>query len=75
MMEIPSPSSRGGGGLLYNPGYGCASGTFKPLPFADQYFGKILDPLQTNRRKFSKIYTTPENEFLAVYFCIIEQIS
>ena len=48
MMEIPNPSSRGGGGggaLLYNRGYGCASGTFKPLPFADQHFDKILDPL------------------------------
>ena len=57
MMEIPSPSSRGEGALLYNRGYGCASGTFKPLPFADQHFGKILEPLQTNGRKCSKIYT------------------
>ena len=36
------------GALLYNRGCGCASGIFKPLPFADQNFGKILDPLQTN---------------------------
>ena len=33
------------------------SGIFKPLPFADQNFGKILDPLQTNGGKFSKMYT------------------
>ena len=45
------------GALLYNRGYGCASGIFKPLPFADQNFGKILDPLQTNGGKVSKIYT------------------
>ena len=55
MMEISSPSSRGVGALLYNRGYGCASGTFKPLPLADQHFGKILDPLQTNGRKFSAL--------------------
>ena len=48
--------SRGGGALIYNGGYGCVAGTFKPLPFADQNFGKILDPLQTNERKFSKIF-------------------
>ena len=57
MMEIPSPTSQGEGALLYNRGYGCASGAFKPLPFADQHFSKILDPLQINGRKFSKIYT------------------
>ena len=33
------------------------SGTSKPLPFADQNFYQILDPLQTNGGKFSKIYT------------------
>ena len=47
----------GEGAVLYNGGYGCASGTFKPLTFADQNFGKILDPSQTNGGKFSKIYT------------------
>ena len=47
----------GWGALLYNGGYVCASGTFKPLLFADQTFGKISDPLQTNGGKFSKIYT------------------
>ena len=26
-------------------------------PFADQNFGNILDPLQTNGETFSKIYT------------------
>ena len=52
------------------------AGTFKPLPFVDQNFLKILDPLQTNDRKFSKsIHTkTPENEFLALYFCIFQNI-
>ena len=34
-----------GGELSYNGGYGCAARTFKPLPFANQNFGKILDPL------------------------------
>ena len=43
-----------GGGLLYIRGYGCASSTFKPLPFADQNFGKILDPLQTNGENVRK---------------------
>ena len=53
----------GGGALLYNRGYGCASGTFKPLPFfADQNFGKILDPLQPNGRRFSKIYALKRGE-------------
>ena len=44
----------GGGGLLYVIGYRCASSTFKPLPFADQNFGKILDPLQTNGENVRK---------------------
>ena len=50
---------------------------FKPLPFADQNFGKILDPSQTDGGKFfENIYPkTLENEFLAAYFCIIEKIS
>ena len=30
---------------------------FKPLPFADQNFDQILDPLETNDEQFSKIYT------------------
>ena len=41
VLEI-FPKTRGGGeALLYNRGYGCASGIFKPLPFADQNFDKI----------------------------------
>ena len=52
-FQIPaletSPKTRGA--------LGCASGVFKPLPFADQNFGKSLDSLQTNGGKFSKIYT------------------
>ena len=32
-------------------------GFSNPYPFADQNFGKILDPSQTNGRKFAKIYT------------------
>ena len=46
-------------------------------PFADQNFGKNLDPLQTNRGKVY-VYIYPkmlENDFLAVYLCIIEEIS
>ena len=63
------------GALLYNRGHGCASGTLKPLPVAYQNFGKILEPLQTKWRKiFENMYPkTPENEFLAVYLCIIEK--
>ena len=30
---------------------------FQTLPFADQNFDQILDPLQTNGGKVSKIYT------------------
>ena len=59
-------------------GYGCVAGTFKSLPFADQTFDKILDPLQTNSLKFSTKNTypkKPENEFLAVNLCIFETIS
>ena len=45
-LEIfPKTGGGGGGALLYNRGYGCVSGISKPLPFADQNFGKILDPL------------------------------
>ena len=47
-------------------------------PFADQNFGKILDPLHGGkwRKIFKNIYPKmPENEFLAVYLCIIEKIS
>ena len=43
-----------GGGLLYIRGYGSASSTFKPLPFADQTFGKILNPLQTDGENIRK---------------------
>ena len=43
----------GGGALLCNQGYGCASETCKPLPFADQNLG----PLQPNGGKFLKKYT------------------
>ena len=42
--------------LLYNGGYESVAGTFKPLPFADQNFGKISDPLQTNSRKHYEIF-------------------
>ena len=49
------------GGLLYNRGYGCASEIFKLLPSADKW-----------RKIFENIYPKmPENEFLAVYLCII----
>ena len=80
-FQIPAleifPKTRGGGALLYNRGYGCASGIFRSLPFADQNFAKILDPLQTKWLNiFENIYPKmPENEFLAVYLSIIEKIS
>ena len=47
----------GGGALLYNRGYGCESGIFKPLPLCRPKFRQHLDPLQTNGGTFSKIYT------------------
>ena len=47
----------GGGGHSYIMDSMDVSGTFKPLPFADQNFDQILDPLQKNGGKFSKIYT------------------
>ena len=53
-LEIFLKTRGGGGALLYNQGRGCAS---NPYPFADQNFGNILDPLQTNGRKFLKICT------------------
>ena len=61
-FQIPAPEifpkTPGGGALLYNRRYGCASGLFKPfVSFADQNFDKILDPLQRNGEKCSKIYT------------------
>ena len=41
--------------------------------FADQNFGPFADK---SRKIFENIYPkTPENEFLAVYLCIIEKIS
>ena len=60
-FQIPAleifPKAWGGRDNPYNRGYGCTSGIFKPLPFADLNFGKISDPLQTNGRKCLKIYT------------------
>ena len=39
-VQIPAleilTKTRGGGALLYNQGYGCASGIFKPLPLCRQ---------------------------------------
>ena len=53
----------GGGALLYDRGYEFASGNFEP--FTDEW-----------RKIFQNIYPkTPENEFLAVYLCIIVLIS
>ena len=41
LMGLFAANGGGGGVLLYIQGYGCARGTFKPLPFADQNFGEI----------------------------------
>ena len=57
LLQLTRWGGGGGGTLLYDRGYGYASGTFKPLPFADQNFGKILNPLQPNGGKCSKICT------------------
>ena len=66
----------GGGAFLYNLGYGCASGTFKPLPFADQFRQNFGPSAAKWRKIFENIYPkTPENEFLAVYLCIIEKMA
>ena len=57
-FQIPAleifPITRGGA-LLYNRGYGCASGIFKQnYPFADQNFGNILDPFRQMVEHFQK---------------------
>ena len=57
LLSVHLSASPKGGALSYNGGYGCAAGTFKPLSFVDQNFGKRLDPLEANGRKFSKIFT------------------
>ena len=61
-FQIPAleifPKTRGGGGaLLYNRGYGCASRIFKPLPLCRPKFRQHFGPFQTNGGTFSKIYT------------------
>ena len=48
-FQIPAleifPKIRGGGGaLLYNRGYGCASGIFKPLPLCRPKFRQNFGP-------------------------------
>ena len=35
-LEISTKTRGGGGALLYNRGYGCASGIFRPLPLSRQ---------------------------------------
>ena len=46
-LEIFPKTRRGGGALLYNRGYGCESGIFKPLPLCRpkfrQHFGPFAD--------------------------------
>ena len=43
---FPSMCGGGGGAILYNGEYGCAAGTFKPLPFADKNFESFADKWQ-----------------------------
>ena len=57
-LEIFPKTRRGGGGaFLYNRGYGCASGIFKPLPLCRpkfrQNFGSFADKW---RNIFENIY-------------------
>ena len=60
-FEIPAleifPKTRGGGHSYLIKDMDVRQGFSNHYPFADQNFGKILDPLQTNGGTFSKIYT------------------
>ena len=58
-LEIfPKTRRKGGGGHSYIiENMDMRQGFSNHYPFADQNFGKILDPLQTHGRTFSKIYT------------------
>ena len=61
-FQIPAleifPKTRGEGGHSYIiEDMDVLQGFSNHYPFADQNFGEILDPLQTNGGTFSKIYT------------------
>ena len=60
-FQIPAlkifPKTRGGGHSYIIEDMDVLQGFSNHYPFADQNFGKILDPLQTNGGTFWKIYT------------------
>ena len=60
-FQIPAleifPKTRGGGHFYIIEDMDVRQGFSDHYPFADQNFGKVLDPLQTNGGTFSKIYT------------------
>ena len=60
-FQIPAleifPKTRGEGGTNIVEDMDVRQGFSYHYPFADQNFGKSLDPLQTNGGTFSKIYT------------------
>ena len=60
-FQIPAleifPKARGGGHSYIIEDMDVSQGFSNHYPFADQNFGNILDPLQTNGGTFSKIYT------------------
>ena len=60
-FQIPAleifPKTRGGGHSYIIEDMDVSQGFSNNYPFADQNFGNILDPLQTNGGTFSKIYT------------------
>ena len=59
-FQIPAleifPKTRGGGHSYIIEDMDVRQGFSNHYPFADQNFGNILDPLQTNGGTFSKIY-------------------
>ena len=80
-MEIPSPSSRGGGGGGGGHSYiiedmDVRQGLSNPYPLQTNISAKFWTLSRQMAENFLKyIPKTHENEFLAVYLRIIEQIS
>ena len=75
-MEIPSPSSRGGGALYIIEDMDVRQGLSNPYPLQTNISAKFWTLCRQMAKLFRSIYSkTLGNEFLAVYRRIIEQIS